>query len=216
MYKKRMITFTDIIHALVGNAFGEKTHAFGDTNVLSHFNIQGKVLPLLECLLDSKNKYISNIISFLENNTINRNVNKRKMISMIRNSVINNELILFLSGYFDCNIWIYHMSNKIFKVYYMEEYYQPYKHNLFVVEKDEGCSVCEPKDMTRVIDEIHEKYIVIPIGIRENKTWKEGVIETNPLYDDIEIEQYMDECPDDPDQSPFFNVTRLFRKIKVY
>jgi hypothetical protein len=97
----------------------------------------------------------------------------------------------------------------------MEEYYQPYKHNLFLFERDEGCCLCEPKDLKRAILEIHEKYIVIPIGMKENKTWKEGVIESNVLYEDKDIDLFMDECPDDPEQSPFFNVTRLFKKIKV-
>lgn len=207
-----MITFTDIISVLVGQS--SNGIASESRDIISKFIIQEKVLPLLECLLEANQITFEGVIGFLSCSTINRNVNKRKLIGMIRNSVTNNELILFLSGYVDANIWMYHVTNKIFKVYYMEEYFQPYKRNVFVVERNEGYSIAEPT-VDQLIQEIHKKYIVIPIGIRENKTWKEGVTENNPLYDDLEIAEFVEECPDDPDQSPYFNVTRLFKKIKV-
>lgn len=219
-----MITIEDIISVLVPNFIRKRLSAAPSTNVIDGFDLRGGHENLLNCILDHFGKTPDDIVHFLSTSTINRNVNKKKMITMIRNGYINNELVLFISGYFDCNIWMYYAINKIFKVFYLEEHYQPYKKNIFIFNIMPNDSsqymyyVGHPKeslDGETLFKNIRERYITIPLGIKENKTWASEKTEDNPLYADLEMEGFVDDCPVDPIQYPRFNVMRLLETFKI-
>lgn len=208
-----MITLTDIINVLVPN-YKENNNISVSNDLTELFDIgDAKSEKLLECILSNKKKTYDEVLRFLTYSLINRNINRRKMISLIRNDAINNELILFLSGYLDCNIWIYNETNKIYKVYYLEDTLQSYKDNLFVIETGSNYRIATPK--SSVIDTIRDRYIVIPLGLKENKTWEKEIKEDNPLYDDLETTEFVHECPTDPLQHPRFNMSRFFKRIKI-
>jgi hypothetical protein len=204
---REMITLDDILRTLAPDAGIQEQSSGGNIyRVLSSYD------NILDCILTQSKKSYEETIYFLTHTIINKNINRRKMINMIRNNTVNNELLLFLSGYLDCNIWIYNTINKIFKVYYLEENYQEYKQNMFLVDTGTGYSVVE---FTEDIETIRKKYITIPLGLKENKKWQMEYLEMNPLYDDIEVESFTDACPDDPLQYPVFDIPRLLETIKI-
>ena len=41
------------------------------------------------------------------------------MLNLIGQNIVNNELILFLSGYFNVNIYLYSFESKLLKIYYL-------------------------------------------------------------------------------------------------
>ena len=192
-----------------------KTECNKEQITIDGFELQSEHDNLLDCIIEYYGKKSDDIVRYLSTATINKNINKRKLAMMIRNGNINNELLLFFSGYFDCNIWIYHEINKIFKVYYLEEHYQKDKENLFIFDKGDKYHIGQTKiNMIEMIKEIKEKYIAIPIGIMENQTWKEGKSEMNPLYKDIEME-LTNICPIDPYPYPRFNIMRFLATLKI-
>jgi hypothetical protein len=208
-----MITLTDIINALVPD-YKENNNITVSNDLAELFDMgASKSEKLLECILSSKRKTYDEVLRFLTNSTMNRNINRRKMISLIKNDAVNNELILFLSGYLDCNIWMYNDINKIYKVYYLEDTLQSCKDNLFIIETGGHYRVATPRFIE--IEQLRDKYIVIPLGLKENKTWEKEVKEDNPLYKDLDTAEFVHECPDDPVPHPRFNMSRFFRRIKI-
>jgi hypothetical protein len=169
----------------------------------------------VQCLLDAFNKTAEDIVAYLSANTINQHVNKKKMINLIRNSQVNNELLLFLSGYFDCNIWIYYSNNKMFKVYYMEECFQELKQNVYVLYLvgDTAQYFSGAPLRADIVEQISTKYITIPVGMRENKHFVKGVHQTNPLFDDIIDDEFAKDFPEDPCPYAVLNVKNFLRKF---
>lgn len=179
-------------------------------------------------LIDMK---ISTILNFLIHNAINKHINRRKIINHIKLNNVTNDLILFLSGYLDCNIWIYYQDNKIFKVYYLEDKLDINKKNVFIVyglvnqltlNKGYGIGFINNNtkiDFNDTIKKIIDNYIIIPIGLKENKKLELGNNQLNPLYQDIEIlNQLISECSTDIeyylDNFNFNSEIKYINKIK--
>lgn len=178
------------------------------------FTMGGGFENIFLCVLDKFHKKPEDILHFLSCTVLNQHVNRKKLINMIRNNQINNELLLFLSGYFDCNLWVYYANNKMFKTYYMEEHYQPYKRNVYVLFllKDDTPQyfLGEPR-VDDIVAVIREKYITIPIGIKENKVFTFGDVEDNPLYEDVAEEGDAWDFPEDPFPHAVINVKNFLR-----
>ena len=210
-----MILLDDII-SVVAPAYKKQVQQQAKCDSIeSLFTIGDGFDNIFMCLLDRFHKKPEDIVHFLSSTALNQHINKKKLINMIRNNQINNELLLFLSGYFDCNLWVYYANNKMFKTYYMEENYQLYKRNVFVLFllKDDNPQyfIGAPRvdDVTTII---REKYITIPIGIRENKVFTFGGNEDNPLYEDTtEEDRGALDFPEDPFPYAVINVKNFLR-----
>lgn len=130
-------------------------------------------------------KKVSDIINFLEKTSINKNINKKKLITLLKGNVINNDVLLLLSGFFEINIWIYYKINKTIKVFYLDTYLNIDKKNIVFVNDKDGYKRADielynsdDKDFSEFIN----KYINIPIGLKENKKKIIGKDMFNPLY----------------------------------
>lgn len=214
-----MITLDDILSVLVPSFKKQPKLSVKSCDVIQSFELREGKEDLTDCILEHMNVKKTTLIDFLTNTNINKNVNRKKMVYLLKHSQTNNELLLFLSGYLDCNIWVFYASNNIFKVYYMEEHYQEYKKDVYVLNMIRDNSVQtlyhigEPKEDVRGY--IRENYITVPIGLKENKVWKTGEVEGNALYEDLNEgdNEYVTECPLDPYQCAVFNMKHLINQI---
>jgi hypothetical protein len=198
-------TKTEAIDALT---FGE--HHVGET----YLSFVGVLLSAFHpaCELDRK---VEAIAHFLQTNNINRHLNKRKLLSLIKNNAINNELALFLSGYMECNIWLFYQENRVFKVYYLEPDLDPHKDNVVLrlgrvndttqVGYQLGRRDSKKRFSLEDMQGLMAAYLRIPIGLQENKAWRvASSAQDNPLYLDLDpaqclaVTQALD-CPDDED-----------------
>lgn len=66
-------------------------------------------------------EHIDTINEFINTSTFVDSLNIKKIVSSIEQGIINNDVILFLSAYYDINIYVYHEEYKLIKVYYIEE-----------------------------------------------------------------------------------------------
>jgi hypothetical protein len=154
----------------------------------------------IKCFLKAFDNYNDFILYFLQLININKNINRKKLINVIKHNIINNEVILLISGIFDCNIWIFYEQNNMFKVYYLEEGFNIKKKNIIISFgkiKDSieyGYQLCfDNKNNNKLFDyndniiqNFINKFLIIPIGIEENKIFKYNLNESNPLFENVD------------------------------
>jgi hypothetical protein len=183
-----MININTIIETLVPNykhsILNNNSNSNHNLNISKYdYDIGENYQSFIKCFIKSFDKYKYNdfILIFLQLTNINKNINRKKLINIIKHNIINNEVILLISGIFECNIWIYYEENNIFKVYYLEENFNKNKKNVIISFgkiKDSieyGYQMCYI-DNIKLFDYNHQiiqsfllNYLIIPIGLEENK-----------------------------------------------
>jgi len=142
---------------------------------------------------DSYNFELDKLKEYMESYEFNPLINIKKMSSLITQNIVNNELILFLSGYFSCNIYIYSFESKLLKIYYLEEQLDPSKKSIIIVNKKDSVSpnvgfqtfdekVILTHTSPLVVD-LCDSIYTIGIGLKENKVLiigSPGSSEINP------------------------------------
>jgi hypothetical protein len=146
-----------------------------------NYDIGENYESFIKCFLKAFDNYTDFILYFLQITNINQNINRKKLINTIKHNIINNEIILTISGIFNCNIWIFYEENNMFKVYYLEEFFNTNKKNVIISfgkikdTVDYGYQMCYNNNQKlfdycdKIIQEFIEKYLIIPIGLEENK-----------------------------------------------
>ena len=147
------------------------------------------------------NLQIDKLKKYMEDNTFNQLINIKKLINLINQNMINNELILFLSGYFNINIFLYSFENKLLKIYYLEDkLYIEKKSVIIILKKD----ILKPDVgyqslKERIIYKYSDKFIqdlcddiyIIPVGLIENKKLITSIQQENNNF----IESILDISP---------------------
>lgn len=80
---------------------------------------------ILKCIVYNLNLDFNtekqNIISQLNKYTFNELINIKKVLLSIENNQVNNEVKIFLAGYYQINIYVYHVTSRIMKIFYLED-----------------------------------------------------------------------------------------------
>jgi len=148
---------------------------------------------------DIYNVELVKLKEFIEKYEFNPLINTKKMLNLITQNIVNNELILFLSGYFNSNIYMYSFESKLLKIYYLEEYIDPTKKSYVIVNKKDlltpniGFQTLDPEGtfgektnlnhLSPIIVDLCKDIYTIAIGLKENKSLEIGAIQssiTNP------------------------------------
>lgn len=139
---------------------------------------------LLSCILHNikrKGYNIDNektsILEFLEIHTFSEYIRKKKIQTMIQNNTFDNDVKLFLAGYYD--IAIYELTN-VLRVYYIEDELYVNKRSILLLEKrsdDEDIikTTTEPtvfKFSDDFVNRVLLGYYKIAIGLGEKKEFK--------------------------------------------
>jgi hypothetical protein len=196
-----MININTIIETLVPNYKHNNSKVNSNSlNITKYeYDIGENYQSFIKCFLKAFDNYNDFILIFLQLTNINKNINRKKLINIIKHNIINNEVILLISGIFECNIWIYYEENNMFKVYYLEESFNKNKQNVvisFGKIKDSieyGYQMCYI-DNTKIFDYNHEiiqnfvsNYLIIPIGLEENKKLVyNNNNDSNPLLENLD------------------------------
>jgi len=119
------------------------------------------------------------IIETLSNFEFNEMMNSKKTLIMINQNIVNNEVILFLSGFYEMNIFVYSTKSKIMKIYYLEDTLCVNKQSnlVFLTQNpntlEQGYQVREQSQLFNYKDDyiqgLLESIYIIPIGLIENK-----------------------------------------------
>jgi hypothetical protein len=101
------------------------------------------------------------------------------MLNLIGQNTVNNELILFLSGYFNVNIYLYSFESKLLKIYYLEDKLNINKESIVLVMKKDlltpniGYQTLIEKNKFKYNDDFIQNLCkdiyIIAIGLKENK-----------------------------------------------
>lgn len=195
-----MININTIIDTLVPNY----KHEIKKKNILNiskyDYDIGENYKSFIKCFLKAFDNYNDFILIFLELTNINKNINRKKLINIIKHNIINNEVILLISGIFECNIWIYYEENNMFKVYYLEENFNKNKKNIIISFgkiKDSieyGYQMCNIDNIKlfnyndKIIQDFITNYLIIPIGLEENKQilYNDNNKYNNPIFENLE------------------------------
>ena len=195
-----MININTIINTLVPN-YKHEIKKNNTLNIIKYdYNIGENYKSFITCFLKAFNNYNDFILIFLELTNINKNINRKKLINIIKHNIINNEVILLISGIFECNIWIYYEENNMFKVYYLEENFNKNKKNIIISFgkiKDSieyGFQMCHIDKISLfnyndiIIQDFIANYLIIPIGLEENKQilYNDNDKYNNPLFQNLE------------------------------
>jgi hypothetical protein len=195
-----MININTIIDTLAPNY----KHEIKKNNILNiskyDYDIGENYKSFIKCFLKAFDNYNDFILIFLELTNINKNINRKKLINIIKHNIINNEVILLISGIFECNIWIYYEENNMFKVYYLEENFNKNKKNIIISFgkiKDSieyGYQMCYTDKIKlfnyndKIIQDFITNYLIIPIGLEENKQilYNDNDKYNNPIFENLE------------------------------
>ena len=123
------------------------------------------------------------ILTIIDNSSFNELLNIKKINMSIEQDSVNNEVFLFLSGYFNINIYVYHTVSRIMRIYYLEETLCTNKDSVLLLftqncneapenNKDFYQTTLEPTIFTHDDDYIQEKISavhIIPIGLLQKK-----------------------------------------------
>ena len=125
------------------------------------------------------NSLLDNLKEFMEKYEFNSLINVKKMLNLIGQNTVNNELILFLSGYFNINIYLYSFESKLLKIYYLEDKLNINKKSIVLVMKKDLLTpnigyqtLIEKKNFTYnddFIQNLCKDIYIIAIGLKENK-----------------------------------------------
>jgi len=193
-----MININTIIETLVPNYKHNKIND-NSLDILKYdYDIGENYQSFIKCFLKAFDNYNDFILNFLQLTNINRNINRKKLINIIKHNIINNEVILLISGIFECNIWIYYEENNIFKIYYLEENFNKNKKNIIISFgkiKDSieyGYQMCYIDNIKlfdynhQIIQSFFSNYLIIPIGLEENKKLIYNDNNSNPLFENLD------------------------------
>ena len=195
-----MININTIINTLVPN-YKHEIKKNNSLNISKYdYDIGENYKSFIKCFLKAFDNYNDFILIFLELTNINKNINRKKLINIIKHNIINNEVILLISGIFECNIWIYYEENNMFKVYYLEENFNKNKKNIIISFgkiKDSieyGYQMCYTDNIKlfnyndKIIQDFITNYLIIPIGLEENKQilYNDNDKYNNPLFQNLE------------------------------
>jgi hypothetical protein len=92
----------------------------------TNFECQTSYEQLLQCVLHNLydcydvQEHIDTIYEFINNTTFIESFNIKKILLSMQQGIVNNDVILFLSAYYEMNIYVYHEESKLIKVYYIE------------------------------------------------------------------------------------------------
>jgi hypothetical protein len=166
---------------------------------MTNFECLGTFKNLFSCLLYQHENLINNNLSdkydnldeekyeslledlkeFMEKYEFNPLINVKKMLNLIGQNIINNELILFLSGYFNVNIYVYSFESKLLKIYYLEDKLNINKESIVLVMKKDlltpniGYQTLVEKKKFKYndnfIQDLSKDIYIIAIGLKENK-----------------------------------------------
>ena len=166
---------------------------------MTNFEALGTFKNLFSCLLyqhenliniNSSDKYdnldeerynclLDNLKEFMEKYEFNSLINVKKMLNLIGQNTVNNELILFLSGYFNVNIYLYSFESKLLKIYYLEDKLNINKESIVLVMKKDlltpniGYQTLIEKNKFKYNDDFIQNLCkdiyIIAIGLKENK-----------------------------------------------
>jgi len=116
-----------------------ESHTSIDTYEKSTYVEKNQYYQVIRCLCDVLNINLSSIFDeceilnkFILSHNFIEMLNMRKITVAIEDKVINNDLMLFLSAYFNCNIYVYYENCKILKIYYIEEIINLNKENVLM------------------------------------------------------------------------------------
>ena len=125
------------------------------------------------------NGLLDNLKEFMEKYEFNSLINVKKMLNLIGQNIVNNELILFLSGYFNVNIYLYSFESKLLKIYYLEDKLNINKESIVLVMKKDlltpniGYQTLIEKKKFKYNDDFIQNLCkdiyIIAIGLKENK-----------------------------------------------
>jgi hypothetical protein len=195
-----MININTIIDTLAPN-YKHEIKKNNSLNISKYdYDIGENYKSFIKCFLKAFDNYNDFILIFLELTNINKNINRKKLINIIKHNIINNEVILLISGIFECNIWIYYEENNMFKVYYLEENFNKNKKNIIISFgkiKDNieyGYQMCYTDKIKlfnyndKIIQDFITNYLIIPIGLEENKQilYNDNDKYNNPLFENLE------------------------------
>jgi hypothetical protein len=195
-----MININTIIDTLAPN-YKHEIKKNNSLNISKYdYDIGENYKSFIKCFLKAFDNYNDFILIFLELTNINKNINRKKLINIIKHNIINNEVILLISGIFECNIWIYYEENNMFKVYYLEENFNKNKKNIIISFgkiKDSieyGYQMCYTDNIKlfnyndKIIQDFIINYLIIPIGLEENKQilYNDNDKYNNPLFQNLE------------------------------
>jgi hypothetical protein len=134
---------------------------------------------------DIYNEELGKLKEFIEKYEFNPLINTKKMLNLITQNIVNNELILFLSGYFNSNIYIYSFESKLLKIYYLEEQIDPTKNSYIIVNKKDLLTpnigfqtLSETTNLNHsspIIVDLCKDIYTIAIGLKENKFLEIGL-----------------------------------------
>ena len=200
-----MININTIIETLVPNykhsILNKSNNNSNNLNISKYdYDIGENYQSFIKCFLKSfdKNKYNDFILIFLQLTNINKNINRKKLINIIKHNIINNEVILLISGIFECNIWIYYEENNIFKIYYLEENFNKNKKIIIISfgkikdSSEYGYQMCHIDNIKlfdynhQIIQSFFSNYLIIPIGLEENKKLIYNDNNSNPLFENLD------------------------------
>jgi hypothetical protein len=129
--------------------------------------------------IDYYNMELAKLKQFIEKYEFNPLINTKKILNLINQNIINNEIILFLVGYFNINIFIYSFETKLLKIYYLEDKLISDKESIVLVNKKDiltpniGFQTLNEKKKLKYTDELIqnlcEDIYTIAIGLKENK-----------------------------------------------
>jgi len=103
----------------------EKKAIVPNTYVTTDFNKENTFDVVLYCIVYQLNldfdKEKENMLQNLRDFTFNELINIKKVLMSIENNQMNNEVKIFLSGYYQLNIYVYHTMSQIMKIFYLED-----------------------------------------------------------------------------------------------
>jgi hypothetical protein len=117
-----------------------------------------------------------NMIQQLRDYTFLESINIKKVIMSIESNQMNNEVKLFLSGYYQVNIYVYHTMSRIMKIFYLEDSLCVNNESILLFYKhDLNPSYQTTKDATlftyndNYIQNTIKNTFTIPVGLTSNK-----------------------------------------------
>ena len=150
------------------------------------------VLKYILFNISEENEYdaiLNDINNKLESMELNELLNKKKITMSIEQNIVNNEILLFLSGYFDINIFVFHTMSQIMRIYYLEEQLCTNKKSilLFYTQEDDDNSSYYQTTLSKTLFTYDEEFIqnnlssiyTIPIGMLAKKKLLTSTIKEN-------------------------------------
>ena len=140
---------------------------FNDSLILNEDNFDRKIIDLNSDLI-KQNKL--NLIVQL--NLYEVPFFKKKIINLINNNQYNHEIILFIAGIYEVNIFVYFKDINIIKLYYPENEFNKNKKNVYlqynkdIYTSNYGFQIMNETTNLNIDDYINYIY---PIGFTENK-----------------------------------------------